>query len=97
MQRPAGADEGGARSGTGDGGAELAAIVNLRDAEGETALHAAARGNHLSTVRLLLLLGADALLAAQGGALPEDEAEEEAVVALLRGAAGTERAVGSRE
>jgi hypothetical protein len=69
--------------------APLAALVNTCDSDGESALRYAARGGHAEAVELLLGLGADPHAAAHDGRLPIDEAEEEAVVALLRAAMGT--------
>ncbi|KAI8475925.1 MAG: ankyrin repeat-containing domain protein [Monoraphidium minutum] len=79
--------EAGGDGGGGGGGGAFAALLDLRDAEGETALHTAARGGHLSTVRLLLALGASPGIASGDGSLPADEADDDDVAALLRDAA----------
>jgi len=75
--------------------AVVTAFINLRDLEGETALHTAARGNHLGCVELLLALGADPLIAANdGGSLAVGEAEDDDVVAVLQAAMEAAEAAG---
>jgi ankyrin repeat protein len=41
--------------------------LNLDNAEGETALHAAAKEGHLETVKLLIAAGADPTIKTDGG------------------------------
>jgi hypothetical protein len=82
----AGAREGSAAAAAAAVPAALTALINTRDSDGESALRYAARGGHPEAVALLLGLGADPHSAAHDGRLPVDEAEEEAVVALLRAA-----------
>jgi hypothetical protein len=69
----------------------LTALANVPDEEGESALHTAARGNHLGCCRLLLSWGADPLATSAGGSLPADEADDPAVVSLLAAAAAAAR------
>jgi len=61
----------------------LSDLINLQDSEGETALHNAARGNHVEAVRCLLSLGADPYIAANDGALPVEEPEDDGVAAII--------------
>jgi ankyrin repeat protein len=73
----------------GDGGGHapprsVAELVDARDSEGETALHNAARGNHVEAVRYLLALGADPFIAANDGTLAVEEAEDEGVAAIVQ-------------
>ncbi len=71
------------------------ALVNRRDLEGETALHMAARGNHLAAVNLLLAWGADPLVAANDGALAVGESDADDVIEALM--AAMEAAEGEEE
>lgn len=77
-------DEGGAAAAAAGLPQSLVALLNLRDIEGETALHTAARGNHAEAVRLLLSLGCNPTVAANDGSLPVDEPDEDEVIAILR-------------
>jgi hypothetical protein len=84
----AGGEEGGGEEG-GDGPAAprtLGDLINHQDSEGETALHNAARGNHVEAVRFLLALGADPFIAANDGTLPVEEPEDEGVAAIVQAA-----------
>jgi hypothetical protein len=63
----------------GEGGKGL----NAPDEDGDTPLHAAARGGHLSTVLRLLKAGANTSAVNEKGCTPRDESDDEKVRALL--------------
>lgn len=58
-------------------------LPRMQDADGDTALHNAARGGHLPVVQLLLQHGADPSVRNETGKPAAAEAEEPAVVAAL--------------
>lgn len=60
--------------------------VGWADTDGDTPLHNAARGNHGALVSWLLQKGASAAAVNQEGRMPHEEADEEAVIALLKSA-----------
>lgn len=64
------------------GGGEKGGL-NAPDEDGDTPLHAAARGGHLSTVLRLLKAGANASAVNEKGCTPRDESDDEKVRALL--------------
>lgn len=64
-------------------GASPKTAVDAHDEDGDTPLHCAARGGHLSTVLRLLKAGADPTAANEKGCTPRDESDDEKVRALL--------------
>lgn len=85
------------RVAAGDGGAKSGTSSSLaaQDEDGDTPLHCAARGGHLSTVLRLLEAGADPAVVNEKGATPRDEADDDAVRAALLEAAGDAAAAGA--
>jgi hypothetical protein len=72
-----------AAEGAGAAAAAASTPVNHPDEDGDTPLHCAARGGHLSTVLRLLKAGADPKLENGKGCTARDESDDEKVKALL--------------